>query len=212
MPQATCAIVLSLGGITIQRSILRSGDHPNPYEITLPAGKAGTLSTRTDNDTGVVTAADHTLVVGDKVDIYWSGGRRYGMAVSSVSGNDVTVGTGAGEVGAGDVFPAQGTAVVIAKQLQINTAIDGDKVQIFGLAMEFADANEASKGHVSFKDSGGLTIAELDLSANTPSVYDVAGGQTNPFTGNPITAAYASNGSSLNPATLKILSLEDSTP
>lgn len=207
MPQATCAIVLSLGGITIQKSIIRSGDHPNPYEITLPAGIAGQLTTRTDADTGIITVAAHSIVDSDTVDVFWAGGRRYGVDVTAHTGTTISI-----DLGAGDDLPIATTAVVIVKQIQINAAIDGDKVQVLGMAMEFADPNEASKGHITFKDGGGATIANLDLSANTPSVYDVAGGQTNPFTGNPITAAYASNGSSVNAATLKILSLEDSTP
>ncbi len=207
MPQATCAIVLSLGGSTIQKSIIRSGDHPNPYEVSLPAGVAGQLTTRTDNDTGIVTVAAHSFVDTDTVDLYWAGGRRYGVDVTAVTATTISI-----DAGAGDNLPIATTAVVIVKQVQVNTAIDGDQIQILGLALEFADPNETSKGHVTFKDGGGATIANLDLSANTPAVYDVAGGQTNPFTGNPITAAYASNGSSANAATLKLLSLEDSTP
>ena len=93
MPNATYGLSLSIGGVTIQpASIVRTGDHPNVFEVPLPPGTSGTLSTRTDDDTGVITAAGHTLQVGDKVNVYWSGGRRYGMTVSAVAGNDVTVG------------------------------------------------------------------------------------------------------------------------
>jgi hypothetical protein len=215
MPQATHVINLSVGGVSIQPPpIVRTGDHPNPYEVTLPPGKAGTLSTRTDNDTGVITAAGHSLIVGDVVDVYWSvapAGRRYGMKVSAVAGNDVTVGTLAGEIGAGDNFPVQGSAVVITKQVVINTAIDGDKIQIIGLMME-CPLDAAAVGHISFFDSGPVQIAQFDLAHNDPTIIDVVGGATNPFTGNPIVSAGATNGSSTQSATLKIASLEDSTP
>ena len=215
MPQATYVTSLSVGGVSIQPPpVVRTGDHPNPYEVVLPAGKAGTLSTRTDDDTGVITAPGHTLQIGDTVDVYWSvapAGRRYGMQVSSVDGDDVTVGTLAGEVGDGDNFPAEDSAVVISKQVVINTAIDGDKIQIIGVMLE-CPLDTAAVGHISFFDSGPAEIHDLDLAHNDPTVIDVAGGAPNPFTGNPIVSSGASSGSSTQSAVLKLASLEDSTP
>jgi len=215
MPTAQYGVSLQSAGVAIQKTVNRTGDHSNSYEIALPAGKAGTLSTRTDNDTGVVTAVSHGLIVGDKVDVYWTvapAGMRYGMTVSAVSGNDVTVGTGAGEVGAGDNLPAQASAVVITKQVSINTAIDGDALEIIGICAEYPDPASTAKAHIDMQDSGGATIEEIDLVANVPQVWDVDGGASNVFTGNPITVSKASNGSSSEAATLKIVSLEDSTP
>lgn len=213
MPNATYGLSLSIGGVTIQpASIVRTGDHPNVFEVTLPPGTSGTLSTRTDDDTGVITAAGHTLQVGDKVNVYWSGGRRYGMTVSAVAGNDVTVGTGASEVGAGDVFPAQSTAVVITEQVQINSQIDGDAIQIIGVMAQSADPASTTKVNVDMQDAGGASIEVLDLTANQPVITDVAGGATNIYTGNVIEKTLAANGSSTETITLKILSLEDSTP
>ena len=212
MPNAIYSVSLTAGGVAIQKAVTRTGDHPQGYEVPLPPGKAGTLSTRTDNDTGVVTAAGHTLIVGDKVNVFWTSGKRYGMTVSAVAGNDVTVGTGAGEIGAGDNFPAQGTAVVITKQVSINTAIDGDAIQVIGLLAETASPNSTAKAHVDMQDSGGASIEAIDLTANVPRVFDIAGGDANIFSGNPITVSKAANGSSTESFTLKIVSLEDSTP
>jgi hypothetical protein len=214
MPVVTYGITLSAGGVNIQKTAARQADGLITREISLPAGKAGTLSTRTDNDTGVITAAGHGLVVGDKVSVFWTtapAGRRYGMTVSAVAGNDVTVGTLAGEIGAGDNFPPQGTAVVIVKQVPINVALDGDAIKVLALSLEFLTLTVTDRGHVTFKDAQGDAIAEIDLEANTPQVYDVAGGQANPFTGDPITNAYAFNGCATEAATLKIISLEDAT-
>ena len=213
MPNATYGVSFSVGGISIQPAgIVRTGDHPNPYEVELPPGTAGSLSTRTDDDTGIITAAGHALIVGDKVNVFWSGGKRYGMTVSAVAGNDVTVGTGAGETGSGDVFPAASTTVVITKQVSINTQIDGDNIEIIGIMAQASDPASTTKAHIDMQDSGGATIEALDLTANQPLVYDIAGGVANIFTGNPITVTKAANGSSSETLTLKILSLEDSTP
>lgn len=81
------------------------------YEDAFPPALLATLTTRTDNDTGVFTmtvGAGHGLVIGDRLDVYWSagaptpaldgedpGGIQFGMVVSNVSGALVTAsGTG----------------------------------------------------------------------------------------------------------------------
>lgn len=212
MPQAINTVSISAGGVSIQRAITRTGDGVIAVEVTLPAATAGTLTTRTDDDTGVITVASHTVIVGDKVDVFWSGGRRYGMTVSAQDATTITVGTLAGEIGAGDVFPAQSTAVTIVKQTLINVAIDGDEVEIIGLSLETTDSTLATKGHAQFEDAAGDDIAAINLTANVPSVYDVAGGATNPFTGDPITTCRASNANSTTAATLKIVGVYDATP
>lgn len=208
MPQATYSVNLALGGVSINRPVTRTGDHPNSYEVTLPAGKAGTLTTRTDDNTGEATlSTGHGIVDGDVVDVYWSGGIRYGMTVGTVATNVVPV-----DGGAGDNLPAQSTALVVTKQVTINTAIDGDAIEIIGICAESTDSASTSKAHIDMRDSGNATIEEIDLVANVPQIWDIEGGATNVFTGNPITNSKASNGSSSESLTLKIVSLEDSTP
>jgi hypothetical protein len=210
MPQATYSPSLSVGGVSIQKSVVRTGDHPNPYEVTLPVAKALTSWVKTDANTAAGNlAGGHGYSTG-KFDVYWtsgSGGRRY-----NVDGT-VTVNALALDGGTGDDFPASAdTTVVVTPQTTINTAIDGDNIQIIGIAAELADQNATSKLHITFRDVGAAAIADVDLVANYPVVYDIAAGVTNPFTGNPITVAYASNGNTTYTATLKICSLEDSTP
>lgn len=207
MATGTFAIVVSIGGETISRTISRTGDHPNPYVVSLPAGKAGSLTTRTDDNTGVVTSTGHGLTDATNVDVYWSGGVRYGMTVSSYDANTITL-----DGGAGDNLPTQDTAVVVNSQVEINAVIDGDNVQVIGICVETTDQTVADAAHVDLQDSGTATIAAIELVTNIPWSWDSGSGQTNPLTGNPIAKCYASNGSSSTAGTLKILSLEDSTP
>lgn len=208
MPQATYSISLSVGGVTIQPPpIVRTFDHPNSYEATLPAGKAGTLTTRTDADTGEATlGSGHGITTGMIVDVYWSGGRRYGMTVGTVASLVVPL-----DGGTGDAFPIATTALVVTPHVNINTAIDGDNISIIGLMLECA-LDTGALGHISFFDDGDAEIAEFDLTRNDPIITDVEGGAANPYTGNPITYARATNSSSTASATLKIASGEDSTP
>jgi hypothetical protein len=55
-------------------------------------------------------------------------------------------------------------------------------------------------------------VEEVDLEANAVLVWDITGGATNVFTGNPITKVMASNGSSSATAVLRILGAVDATP
>lgn len=207
MANATYSQNLQLGGVSIDKAITRTADSQKSYEVSLPAGKSGTLTTRTDDNTGVATVSSgHGVTTSDKVDVYWTGGMRYGMTVTATDATTISV-----DLGAGDNFPVQDTAIVVTPQVTVNTNVDGDNAQIIGISLEYTAA-VSSAGHVDMQDSGSATIAELDLTGNAPLVYDLAAGITNPFTGNPITSTLASNGDGTNAATLKILSLEDSTP
>lgn len=204
----TYGVSLAGGGIAIQPApISRSGDGLVSHEVTLPVGAAGTLTTRTDNDTGEVTAAGHGLAQNDKVDVHWPSGVRYGMTVGVVAGNVVPI-----DLGAGDNLPAQDTAVVITKQVAIVTNIDGDNLKILGIMAKATNPASAAKAHADMQDSGNATIEEIDLTANQPQIHDITGGAANVFTGNPITSVKASNGSSSEELTLQILALADSTP
>lgn len=209
MATGTYAVAVSIGGVTINKTIQRTGDHPNAYSaIPLPAGKAGTLSTRTDNNTGVATlSGGHGLATLDVVDVFWSGGARYGMDCT-VATNDVTI-----DGGAGDNLPAEDTAVVLTKQVTINTQIDGDAAQLIAVLLESTNSASTEAGSIDFQDASHASIEQIDLVANQPQVFDLEAGGTNPFTGNVITHAHATNGSSTDSGvTITILSLEDSTP
>jgi len=210
MPQATYGITLASGGVSIQKSAVRSGDHSNTYEVTLPAAKACTDFVRTDDNTAACNLPGGHGYSNGNFDVYWQlvgvDYVRYGVP-GTISTNALSL-----DGGAGDVFPATATTVTVCKQVTINTAIDGDAVEIIGLSLEYADAASTKVGHVDMLDSGAATIEEIDLKANVPIVYDIDGGATNVFTGNAIASTKASHNDSTNAATLKIVSLEDSTP
>lgn len=197
---------ISLGSIS--RSITRTGDSKIEAEIALPAGTAGTLSTRTDNDTGVVTVTSHSITTSDTVDVYWSTGRRYGVDVTAQTSTTISI-----DLGAGDNLPSSSTAVVIVKQVPFNLALDGDNAKIVGFSYELAaDTSDGYGCRVTLFDSADDTITGLDLDAFSPNVCDIEGGATNLYTGDPITDGVASNGSSTYTATLKIQAIVDATP
>ena len=208
---ATYSVNATIAGINLSRSVVRQGDHPNPYQVTLPAAKAVTDWVKTDADTAAGNlAAGHGLTTGT-YDVYWDGGARYGVSVT------VTTNALALDGGSGTDFPASSTSTVrISKQKVINTAIDGDTVQIAGILLGYADTAAEAVGRLLFEDAAGDDIADLDGSdgivANVPKVIDVEGGDTNAFSGDLIATCKASHSNTAADATLTIVTLEDSTP
>ena len=207
MAQGTYSLSVQIGGVSIQKSIVRTADHPNTYEVSLDAAKAVTAWTKTDANTADCTLPNSHGYSNGTFDVYWSGGQRLDVT-GTINTNAMNL-----DGGSGTDFPATNTTgVTVCKQTQINTAIDGDAVAIAALSLEYTDAASTSTGRLLFEDTGGGDIASIDLTANQPLVYDITGGATNVFTGNTITVCRASHSDSDNSATVKIASLEDSTP
>jgi hypothetical protein len=210
MPVATYGITLQIGSVSIQKTIARQGSGEAVAIGDLLPGAAGTLTTRTNDTVGEITgAAEHGIETGDIVDIYWSTGRRYGVTVGTVADLAIPI-----SLGAGDNLPtaSPATPLVIVRQQQINISIDGDNAAIVALSLEPIDPNSTSPGHADLQDAEDDSIETVDLTANTPTVYDLAAMGTNPFTGDVITKALCSIGSATEGATLKIAVLQNASP
>lgn len=164
----------------------------------LAAAQTGTLSTRTDDDAGVASlSTGHGITTGMVCDVYWSGGVRYGMD-ATVSTNDVTL-----DGGAGDVLPAQSTAVTVVQQTEINLNFDGDDMLF--IVVTYRNASDSTAcAHVDFQDAGDASIQEIDLVVENAgstglvrnhNVFNISGGDSNVFTGNRVTHVAASHDS-----------------
>ena len=202
---------ISGGGISIQPApILRTNSGSIALEDTLNAAKAGTLSTRTDNNTGTLTlGSGHGITDGQIIDVYWSGGVQRTVTVGTVSGTSVPI-----DGGIGDNLPIATTAITACVQKAINLAIDGDNADIVAVILETNDKSLRTAANVQFLDSAADVIAEIDLVANVPQVWDIEGGSANPFTGDPITNLKASQASTSTSETwtLKIVGVQDASP
>lgn len=195
-------------GQTITQPITRTGDGGISRSIAVPAGVTGTLTTRTDDNTGTITLTDSGSVsTGANVDIYWDGGVQYNVTVGTVSGTSCPI-----DSGIGDNLPSTSTAVVISVRQQVNADIDGDNLSLLAMKQLYTQSNETSASHVDFQESDNTEVVEVDLVANVPQVYDITGGATNIFTGDPIAKFFVSNGSSTNAATFQLLAVGDTTP
>lgn len=207
MPTRNYSVSLG-GGVSIAKSQARTADGGSDVQVAVPKGFAGTLTTRTDANTGTITlVGGHGIATGNNVDIYWAGGVQYDVTVGTVSTNSMPF-----DLGIGDDLPIATTAVVVCKRVPVNVSIDGDALSILGVQQKFASQTETAMSHVDFQDAAGDEIAQLDLQPNGVQVFDVEGGSANPFTGDPITVCYVSNGSSTADATFYCTFLQDITP
>jgi hypothetical protein len=202
---------ISGGGITIQPlPIQRTNSGTIALEDTLNTAKAGTLSTRTDNNTGTLTlGSGHGITDGQIIDVYWSGGVQRTVTVGTVSGTSVPI-----DGGIGDNLPTAATAITACVQKAINLAIDGDNAGIVAVILETNDKSLRTTANVQFLDAAADVIAEIDLVANVPQVWDIEGGSSNPFTGDTITNLKASqaNSTTTETYTLKIVGVQDASP
>jgi hypothetical protein len=204
---------VSIGGYSSNKAVARTADHPNPYEVSIPAAFPLSSWVKTDADTaaGNLTAG-HGQTTG-VFDVYWTGGQRYAVNCT------ITTNAVALDGGSGTDFPATSDSTVrICKQVVINTAIDGDAIKLAFVKLGYSDdvASTAARGRLLFEDAAADDIADLDtadgINANVTNIYDIEGGDTNPFTGDVIVSCKATHSNVDEACTLTIVTLEDSTP
>jgi hypothetical protein len=200
--------IRGLGEVLSSTSTL-TNDGGTPRSASIAAGKAGTLSTRTDNETGTLTlGSGHGIGTGNVIDLYWATGARYGITVGTVSGTSVPI--GADNAGTGDVLPAQDTAIVAYLPVTVTGSVK-DTADIIAMKLAFENGATTAPGHVSFRDGSAASVGEVDLPANKVLDFDIAGGVTTPLS-DVATQMYVSHGSSTDAATFTLIVLQDETP
>lgn len=216
MATGTFSYNVSVAGKSATKSAVRTGDGESSVEATLPVAHALTNWVKTDADTaaGDLTAG-HGLSTG-VFDIYWDGGARYGVTCT------ITTNAVALDGGTGTDFPASANATVRMSPITtINMAIDGDNLKIGFVQLRYLSSASGQRAHLLFEDAAGDDIADLDdgegivasySGAESAKVYDITGGDTNPFTGDPIATIDASQSSTTEAPTLVVAILVDSTP
>ncbi|HUT12922.1 MAG TPA: hypothetical protein VMY42_20670 [Thermoguttaceae bacterium] len=186
MPTGTISQTVTIAGVSMTGSSSRTESGHEAHDPELPAGKAGTLSTRTSATVGVATlSAGHGITTDDYVDVYWTGGVRYGMDVTAVDGNAVSIdGTTAG---GGDDLPALDSDIIVTPRVTIDADFNG-------VLAEMIAALCTRRGHLEFLDDDDASLATVELQAGEPWSWAKGVGFANPFTGNPVGSIEATCG------------------
>jgi hypothetical protein len=200
MSQATINVVANLLGQTIPVQLALSNDGAGQWTPNLPAGKPSTAWIKTNDSAGMATLADgHGLVTGDRVDVFWTGGRRYNMQ-AAVSGDNITLSSGSGTN-----LPDSGTSVVLSKRLVVNAAFDPDDVTVL-----LVTSNRRTS--IVFVDAAGATLLALDMAGWECCLWWANSGIARPMAGNPVAGIWASNGDPVAAADVAVSVMYDSTP
>lgn len=193
MAAGTVQIVAQIGDLSFDATLSRDYEGSRTDQGTLPAGNAGSLTTRTDANTGVATLSEgHGIETADKVDVFWSGGSRYGMD-ATVDGNAVTI-----DGGGGDDLPDEDTALVVTKRAPIDVYFVGNTLKLLIACCK------QRRVRLTFEDSGGAALFSRDLPAGEPFYWASDQGVTNPLAGETVASVQASNGESSGEGTIQV--------
>lgn len=182
----TAVLNFSIAGKSIIGKVTKTGTGEIGHVLSLAAAEAGTLTTRTSATEGTITmgSESHTIETGDTIDIFWTGGFRYGVTVGTVSTTSVPL-----SGGSGNDLPADETTVTVTQKTVIDTDFNGNKVEMFA-------AVNSARGHIIWMDSNGVETHEAELLAAEPHFFVADSGQTNPLADAGIDAVHVSQASS----------------
>jgi hypothetical protein len=184
---------VSIGGSRFNQSSAITGDGEIVHDISMSAGSGGSLTTRTDDNIGVVTADSsvHAFVTEDRVDVYWydaddvvSGCRR-GMEVTGASGAEISI-----DGGSGDNLPTQGTTVRIIEPIALDVSVLGTNVNAIALYT-------VAYGQFVFIDDGALEALAKEVGSGRTWMWQNDSGEDNPITGDQIETVYISHSGSV---------------
>jgi hypothetical protein len=180
---AKTTITTNIGSASISSTQTRTQEDERVLTITLPAGKSGTLSTRTDDDTGIVAVASgHGITASDTVAVFWDGGVQYNVDVTATDGTTISI-----DLGDGDNLPIATTAVVIAKQLPHVAAFAGDSLEMLAIGCR----NRCS---IEFFSSVPASLLHYEIEAGEGRHWVKSTDTTNPLAGDAIATLRAANG------------------
>lgn len=195
----TAGKTFSVDGKNFTQTITVPSNASVRREITLPAAKTGTLSTRSDDDTGILTmTAGHGITNGQLLDIYWTdlGIRKHrrNMLVGTVVTNSVPI-----DGGSGDILPAGSTAITAQVPSLLDFPIPvGDDLQILVVT--------ATGPATVVYTTDGATETYADTVQQVGQVKDwyINSGRVNPLAGVAIVSCLVSQGDSTGEKVVKI--------
>lgn len=192
----------TVGGISIQSTITRTGEGQISQRVDLPAGIAGQISAAGVD--GLPTG--HGFEASDVIAVHWVDANgvaksRRGLTVDAASTNAIEFDET--PAGAGDALPAADTDVVVSVQYSISVAFDGDDLEMIVAA---------STGQVAVDyRAAAASIAARTLTANESWSWISGEGVANPLEGETIASIVVSNGAT-SAATFLLGVLYDSVP
>jgi hypothetical protein len=176
---------LSIGNVTANTTLAVAGENSVQANPTVLAAQAGTLTVRTDDTSGSLTmvSGSHGITTGQRVDLYWTGGKCYGAVVGTVAGSVVPIASVAG----GDILPLATTVVNVGIPNEVAFNVIGNNMQ--GLVIY-----SPVEGYVILAD-GSTNHHVQYLAAGGGYAWATGSGVTNPIAGDTLTKVWMSHSS-----------------
>lgn len=195
---------VQVAGLMIPISCSRSAGGTIAQTESCPKGYSGTLTTRTSDTAGEITAVGHNLVEDDYVTVYWAAGVAYCGVVGVVAGDVVPV-----SLLKGDVLPIKDASVIISKELVLNADFDGDDTLLIA-------AYCPDRAVAIFEDSGNNVLLPIKLFSGESWFWISQPAQEPPpdppITGNPVDELHISTASVTSDQDFSLGLLYDNTP
>lgn len=178
----------TLAGLQFSSTEQRTAEGGIGHKITIPAGDGGTKASST-TITGLATG--HALLAAAVFDMHWddptTGAHkvRQGITVDTSNANDIVFDET--PIPTGDALPADATSVVCSVQVNIDT-------DLIGNLLEIAAVHCSKKSFVAIRDASS-ELHPQKLAAGASWFWMKDWGFTNPFAGDTIANALVSNGS-----------------
>jgi hypothetical protein len=149
MATARLTFNMAIGGRALTGSSEVEDESVEIQDITLPAGIAGTLTTRTDANTGVVTVASgHGITGSDTVMVSWVGGLQRVVDVTATTSTTISI-----DLGVGDDLPIATTSVVVSKSVVSSLEVSELKaIAVKNVSRVYLDILDGSSGSLKAKD------------------------------------------------------------
>lgn len=181
---------MTLVGRTYVNRRTITGDGVLGKSASLGAAKTGALTTRTNDTEGTLTMdTGHGITTSARLDLYWSGGRRYGVVVGTVNVDSVPI-----SGGAGDNLPADETDITAMVPQEEAFSVDGDDVIATGAQFVPSDSNATAKGMVVFAQSNNAAIYVADLTFRGDYQWHNANGASNELASASVAKVFFSHG------------------
>ncbi len=180
---ATQTVSTVIAGTTITSTIRRTEEIAERVSLSMAAGLAGTLSTRTDNDTGVLTVATgHGITISDTVAVFWNGGFVKNCDVTAVTSTTISI-----DAAIGDNLPTATTAIVVSKQNSYSLLLSGDTLRVMAISC-------GQRALVDFRSSAPATLLAYDMAESEGRTWLSESDVTNPLAGDTVATVHVANG------------------
>lgn len=167
---------ITYAGQVYQQAVVATGDNDSSSQPAagIPAAKTGTLTTRTNATSGVLTMdSGHGFTTGAIISLFWDGGSRHNVTLGTVSTNSCPF-----SGGAGDDLPVATTAITAMEPEVELVAFDGAAVT--GAMAYWSPQPTDGDAYVEFLESDDTLITTFTLTADSPtSAWDGTG--SDPF-------------------------------